>query len=785
MSGTHGGVGRIVAMVVALAIGLVLLMTGEARAARYAVAQCGWYVGIDADWADTTGATKFRPDAFCVPGPPADPFDGSHLKSFTTYDYATVSGENFSRWRWLAPPGTYITQLRGTWWHALHDGFEQRIGAINWAGGFEPVMAASSTDVTPRDFVLGFPVPIAGIEDRLLCARGGNSWCILGEQSWTGLRALTITLEDEKLPGGGIGGDLTAPGWLRGTKTASIEGNDVGSGVRFGETLIDGVRAALTEYPCAIVQVGGTLEGRQMRPCLPLVSESQSIATTTFSDGPHSLSHCVTDFSGNRACTPPQTIYVDNNPPAHPRPVTIAGGEGWHRVDDFDLTWTDPDQGAASQIVGANWRITGQAGYDSGIRFAPGNGIAALSDLRVPGAGEYTLRLWLRDEAGNESAATAIELPLRFDDAAPSVAFAPGQDDTAPDQIRAAVTDPLAGPAGGTISYRRAENPNWTELPTKLAGEGVAKGTLVAPVPELNPGTYLFQAEALDGAGNRATTTLRADGTRMAIYKGAKDGGAGGKGGDGKGGDGGRGSDGQGAGGKGDRAKIRLFARLLDGRGKPGAKGGNGQRGRLVSGKDGSLTVPFGTPATVAGRLTSRAGAGLAGRRVRVVARPSRGALAPAVRETVTTGRRGGFELALAPGTSRRVDVYFAGGDALAPARRTGLDLRVRSGIALSAARTELRTGQEVHLRGRVRDRGAPIPRRGKLVAIQYLEAATHRWRPVLVVHSDHGGRFHARYRFRYVSGTARIRLRATALAEERWPYAPGSSRPVTVEVHG
>jgi hypothetical protein len=90
-----------------------------------------------------------------------------------------------------------------------------------------------------------------------------------------------------------------------------------------------------------------------------------------------------------------------------------------------------------------------------------------------------------------------------------------------------------------------------------------------------------------------------------------------------------------------------------------------------------------------------------------------------------------------------------------------------------------------VKLSGRVRSRGAPVPRRGKLVAIQYLEAATHRWRPVLVTRSDHGGRFRARYRFRYVHGTAAIRLRATALAEERWPYAPGSSRPVTVTVSG
>ena len=90
-----------------------------------------------------------------------------------------------------------------------------------------------------------------------------------------------------------------------------------------------------------------------------------------------------------------------------------------------------------------------------------------------------------------------------------------------------------------------------------------------------------------------------------------------------------------------------------------------------------------------------------------------------------------------------------------------------------------------MRLVGKVLSRGAPIPRRGKLVAIQYLEESTHRWRPVLVTRSDHHGRFRAHYRFRYVSGRAAIRLRATALAEERWPYAPGSSPPVTVRVQG
>ncbi len=147
--------------------------------------------------------------------------------------------------------------------------------------------------------------------------------------------------------------------------------------------------------------------------------------------------------------------------------------------------------------------------------------------------------------------------------------------------------------------------------------------------------------------------------------------------------------------------------------------------------------------------------------------------------------RAGGFRLDLAAGTSRRITVAFRGEERLERARRAPLSLRVRGGVIFHASPSALRTGEAVHIWGRVRAQGAPLPRRGKLVAVQYLESASDRWRPILVTRSDHGGRFRARYRFRYVTGSARIRLRAVALPEERWPYAPGASPSLTVRVSG
>jgi hypothetical protein len=742
MSGTRGGLGRIVAMGLGLAVALLLLAAGEARAGKYAVAQCGWFVGADADWADTTGGAKFRSDAFCVPPAGSDPFDGVHAKSLTREGQATVSGTRFARWRWSAPVGTSITQVRGTWWHTLHDGMEQRIGGVGFGGDFNPFLAASTTDVTPRDFVTGFAAPVAAIEDRLLCARAESKSCSLDPGSWSGLRALTITLEDDAAPVASIGGDLLGGGWLRGGHNATVVGNDLGSGLRFGEATLDGSRVGLTEFGCAKASIGGQWRGTQMRPCETSGAASQPVDTTRFSDGPHTVRACVADFAENGGCSDSHTILIDNNAPAHPRAAALAGEEGWRRANDFDLGWENPGQGAASPVAGAGWRLTGPGGYDSGARFAPGIGRTSLNDLSAPAPGAYSLQVWLRDEAGNEDPSSAVTVPLRLDDVPPSVAFARGDGDGIPAQVVAEVSDALSGPAAGSLYYRRADAERWTELAAKLVAADPGKAHLVAPMPELGFGTYLFRAEAVDGAGNRAATALRADGTEMAVRKVAP--------------------------AQVAKAKTRLFARLRGGEG-PGD----------------ALTVPFGVPALLSGRLTRADGAGIGGRELRVVSRSSRGALTPKGIAAVRTGERGGFELRLPPGPSRRITVSYPGEAGLEPASRPSLELRVRSGISLRVEPRRLANGEAMRLSGRVRGRAAPIPRRGKLVAIQYLESAPKRWRPVLVTRTDHGGRFRAHYRFRYVHGTASIRLRATALPEERWPYAPGSSRPVTIDVSG
>jgi len=756
MPGTRIGLVRSLALGVCLALALLLLAAAEARAGKYVVSQCGWHVDADAGWADSTGGAKFRPDAYCVSPPGADAFDGVHMKSFTRDGAGTVSGTRFARWRWAAPANAMITRVTGTWWHTLHDGFQQRVGAGTWSGGFAPFATATATDVGPSNFAAGFNPGVPAIEDRLLCAKPESSWCSLDPGSWSSVRAMTFTLEEGTAPAAGIGGDLLAGGWRRGGQGIAVWGGDTGSGARYGETLLDGNRIALTEYPCAMAWIDGELRGTRMQPCLTGVSAGQAVDTTNFSDRPHSVAHCVVDFAGNRGCTPGHQVLIDNHTPAPPRELRLTGGDGWRRGNDFDLAWANPDQGPASPIGGASWRIFGPGGYDTHDRFSGGRDLALLNDLRLPAAGSYVAHVWLRDEAGNESPGADASVALRLDDLPPSVAFLAPEGDGLPAAVSAEVSDAHAGPATGEVRMRRLGGDRWVELASKLQpGGSPGRSRLVATLPEhLDPGTYVFRADVADAAGNAASTTLRADGREMAVRLAEPPAGRR------------NATTPPGLAGKG--AKTRLFARLVWHR----------RRGA-------SVTVPFRAAATLVGRLLDADGAGLAGRGLRVVARPSRGAVSRRRVETIQSGPHGGFRLALPAGPSRRITVSYRGEPGLAGSRRPALELRVRGATSLQAAPRALHNGESVRLWGRVRARGATLPRRGKLVAIQYFETTAERWRPVLVVRSDHEGRFRARYRFRYVTSAATIRLRAVALAEDRWPYVPGASPPLAVHVGG
>jgi hypothetical protein len=683
--GSHG-VGRLVAMVLALVAVAFLLLAGEARAGTYRVAQCGWGVApeLDPSRPPTVGSAFSLDLSGCVSSPPTEVGPGIRLEG----GLAPAGATGLARARWVAPPGTSFAGVHLLWWGTPQTG--------NWVGvaaevpGGELLLASAFAATGPTML----DVPIAGsawaLEAFVQCLLDGPQiYCTRSVPSTMGLNSLIFTLEDAHPPQVRLGGALVAPGWRRGTAALDLVAEDLGAGLARAAATLDGTPMITLAPACAVRTIEGEARATKMQPCPPSAAQSIDVDTTHLVDGPHTLHACATDFSGDETCVPDAEIDVDNSPPTV---AFVAAEEG---------------------------------------------------------------------------------------------------------EVAAAVGDRVSGPAEGTISLRKADTEVWTDLPTEIDNDGDRDrtATLTARLPTLGAGTYFIRAVATDAAGNGASALIQASGGGAEVRRQVAEGG-------GSGDDGGKSGGAKTAGAKessrsgrqapaGARA-THLVAWLEAGGGdRTGARGGRAARGSSAgeapspSANGSRLAVDYGTAVEVRGRLTDGQSRGVDGRPVTVVVRGAAGVGGAPERRRVVTDRDGRFDLRLPAGTSRRVAVSFHGGGGLAPVPRRSLALRVRAAVSLAAEPTELDTGESVRLHGRVLLGPARVSRRGKLVAIQYLERATGRWRPALVVRTDPKGRFDTRYRFRYVTGLAEIRLRATAPAEGGWPFARGSSAPVTVTVRG
>ena len=74
------------------------------------------------------------------------------------------------------------------------------------------------------------------------------------------------------------------------------------------------------------------------------------------------------------------------------------------------------------------------------------------------------------------------------------------------------------------IHYRRLDAQVWSELPAKFQAIAADNAELLARLPsDLAPGIYVFRADAVDTARNTASTSRRANGTKMTVRKVAPD----------------------------------------------------------------------------------------------------------------------------------------------------------------------------------------------------------------------------------------------------------------------
>ncbi len=235
----------------------------------------------------------------------------------------------------------------------------------------------------------------------------------------------TVTVQDHTAPAVfNLGGAFARDGWHRGVVDVYSEASD-NVGIKHGFTFVDGALKERTDHGC---------DWTRALPCGVHLGAHHFIDTRTLSDGPHRFDVAHTDAAYNNG-TAARTVYVDNTAPGRITPH-VVGGSDWRRHNDFTIRWTNPPAQSAP-VAGVRWELCrGACDLDPNRghgRFAPqevvargyqpGQGIQELQGFSVPEPGEYKLKLWLVDSAGNENPDNASDpVTLRFDNVPPGQA---------------------------------------------------------------------------------------------------------------------------------------------------------------------------------------------------------------------------------------------------------------------------------------------------------------------------------------------------------------------------
>ena len=200
----------------------------------------------------------------------------------------------------------------------------------------------------------------------------------------------------------------------------------------------------------------------------------RTVDTTHFSDGPHTPRAIAPPTSPATSAASRRADGADRQqpagPPAQPRP---RGGRSWRRVDDFDLSWANPDQGRGQPDLGrllAGHRAR-RLRHRRPVRAGPRHRRRCPTAPSRPR--RLLLHLWLRDEAGNDEPGLGDRRRRCASTTCRRASPSPVPTPARSCRTRCAPTlgDEHSGPAKGD-RVPAAGGESWLELPTKLdAGE--------------------------------------------------------------------------------------------------------------------------------------------------------------------------------------------------------------------------------------------------------------------------------------------------------------------------
>jgi hypothetical protein len=728
-------------LLAALLAAFVLVMTvpPPASAGEYTISACQ---ADGADYASTafedfaTRGMKWR--RACKP-------IGPGLRGLVTVNVAgtsRVARGAESAFFLSAPPGTAFSRLR---WSGQAHRRDCRYALQLYAErpGTSPVViknvranrscplpdrAQASSWPSLRAYDLGGATRIV---QRVVCVGApSREFCSARGQNYIRTFAAEATVVDGIAPSVGVisASPLARGEWVAGRQTLDYDASD-NVGIKTASALIAG---------------GG--HGDDSRPCdysqrIPCQSGGGSIEVDTRGapEGSQPLTVLAEDAAGNRAESAAVTAHIDNAPPGAVA-VGIAGGEGWRNSNDFDLAWTNPAEPDRAPITAAHYRLCRAAGGSECVAGdRSGTAIAAIGNLAVSSPGEWELRMWREDAAGNQQTSNASQpVRLRFDPEPPQLGFeTPSAED--PTRVSVQVTDRISGLGGGEVEISRIGSGTWQVLQTSQEGDRLLARIDDASLPS---GDYELRANARDLAGNLAGTDRRLDGQPMRL-----------------------------------KLPLRIATSMEAGvieRRTFTRKGKKVRRAVLEP----RAKVSFGQGVRLAGALANRAGHPLADAKLTVYSRPKEGS--EQVDGTVVTDARGRFVYPVQARSTRYFRFVFAGTPTILPAEDTAT-LLVKGYSTVDVQPSRILNGDSVLFSGRVK--GRPLPETGKLLEIQFHNPGE--WQTFKSLRSKADGSWSFEYPFNRTCGVQRYRFRVHLPPEAGYPLESGNSRVVAVRVRG
>ena len=717
-----------------IAIALVALwLPSKATAGVYEVRACDAADGINNSWQPLPPRTGVSSAVAC-------PSNGHRRRGLSARNVIARDGARtyakrgaIAGFSFTAPPDTSILGVRGgyyfyradpSWQAVLTNGFQVIKGCHRGQFACESV-ASNRFLATPRTPVLVLAVhcnatrcPTTSTGDR---SRGGL-------QALATLYSAIVSVEDNTKPAvDALGGSLLTDGWHSGTQSVGFNATD-NSGIAK-----------------AVVRWGDTALGAENRPCdftrpapCGQGGSSFNVNTSTIKpDGSHEVTVAVTDAAGNVEQIS-RPILVDNTPPDVPQDLAIEGRGAWQRNNAFDVSWRNPSRDPGAPIAAAEYELCPAAGGGCVEGTREGNGISSIAGVAVPGPGEWLLRVWLRDAAGNVDRRNAVTpVRLRFNNEAPEAVFLP-HDEADPTRVSVQVTDRFSGLASGAIEMKRTDETAWHPLETQARDGKLSASLDDARLPD---GVYELRAFVADQAGNVGLTASLGDGSKATVT-----------------------------------LPLRLPTRL-----RAGSVGSvRDRRGKLRQVLRPIARTRVGRRVKLGGQLTSGDGNPIADAEILVQEQGSEPGAGPVPVATLRSNAKGRFYYVAPPGASRTVRFQYVGTPTIRAAEAE-IPVRVGAVSSLRVNRRALRNGQTARFAGQVK--GGFIPVGGKLVELQVLIRGA--WQTFTTFHTDPLGRWRYDYRFGGTSGRVAYVFRAKVPGEATYPYTAGASSPVKVVVRG